>query len=70
MFKLDNESKGGFIKINFNSVVKPIEIKVMQPSNFVDMVKAIKIKYNDYLNEVVTLKDVNSIQTRPLPNSY
>lgn len=33
MFKLDNESKGGFIQINFNSVVKPTMIKVMQPSN-------------------------------------
>jgi len=43
MFKLDNESKGGFIQINFNSMVKPIEIKLMQPANFVDMVKTLKI---------------------------
>ena len=61
IFKLDNQSKGGFIQIIFNSVVKSTFFKVMQPSNFVDMIKAIKIKYNEYIHEIVTFKDSNSI---------
>jgi len=44
MFHLDNQGAGGWLQVNFTSPVKPTRIRVVQPSNFIDMVSKLEIK--------------------------